>query len=57
VFWKALPENNPLKLDSIQNSQPTANGNLSKSNYTNSHNNYYYKDIDSKIVKLVGHAR
>jgi hypothetical protein len=56
VFWKALPEN-PMKLDSTQNSIPTANDNLSKINYTQCHINYYCKDINSQIVKLVGQAR
>jgi hypothetical protein len=57
VFWKALPKHNPMKLDSTQNSCPTAGGNLSKIKYTNSHNKYYCKDINPKIAKLVGHAR
>jgi hypothetical protein len=46
-----------MKLDLTQNSEPTANDNLSKSNYSNSHNKYYCKDTDPKIVKPVGHAR
>jgi hypothetical protein len=57
VLWKALTEHNPMKLDLTQNSEPTANDNLSKSNYSNSHNKYYCKDTDPKIVKPVGHAR
>jgi hypothetical protein len=57
VFWKALPEHNPEKLDSTQDSYPTADGNLSNINHTHSHINYYNKDIDPKIVNLVGHAR
>jgi hypothetical protein len=46
-----------MKLDSTQNSIPTANGDLSKINYTQCHINYYCKDINPKIVKPVGHAR
>jgi hypothetical protein len=57
VFWKALPEHNPEKLDSTQDSYPIADGNLSKINHTHSHINYYNKDIDPKIVNPVGHAR
>jgi hypothetical protein len=57
VFWKALPEDNPIKLDSTQNSIPTANDNLSKTNYIECLINYYYMDINPKIVKPVGQAR
>jgi hypothetical protein len=57
VFWKALPEHNPMKLDSTQNSIPTARDKLSEINYPQSHINYYCKDTDPKIVKLVGQAR
>jgi hypothetical protein len=57
VFWKALPERNPMKLDSTQNSTPTANDNLSKINYTQCHINYYCKDINPKIVKPVRQGR
>jgi hypothetical protein len=57
VFWKALPEHNTMKLDSTQNSIPTANDNLSKVNYAQCHINYHCKDINPKIVKLVGQAR
>jgi hypothetical protein len=46
-----------MKLDSTQNSIPTANGDLSKINYPQCHFNYYCKDINPKIVKPVGHAR
>jgi hypothetical protein len=57
VFWKALPEHNPMKLDSTQNYIPTTNDNLSKFNYKQCHINYYCKDRNPKIVKLVGQAR
>jgi hypothetical protein len=57
VLWKALPEHNPMKLDSTQNSIPTANDNLSKIIYTQGHINYYCKDIIPKIAKLVIQAR
>jgi hypothetical protein len=57
VLWKALPEHNPMKWDSTQNSIPTANDKLTKINYTQSYINYYYKDTDPKIVKPVGQAR
>jgi hypothetical protein len=57
VLWKALPEHNPMKLDSIQKYIPTANDNLSKINNTQGQINYYCKDITSKIVKPEGHAR
>jgi hypothetical protein len=55
MFLKALPEHNPTKLDSIQNSIPTAND--PKINYTQCHFNYYCKVILPKIVKLVIQAR
>jgi hypothetical protein len=57
MFWKPLPKHNPAKLDSIQNSIPTANGDFPKINYTPCHINYYRKDIDPKIVSPVGQAR
>jgi hypothetical protein len=57
VLWKDLPEHNPMKLDSTQNSIPTANDNLSKVIYTQGHINYYCKVADPKIAKLVSQAR
>jgi hypothetical protein len=57
VLWKALPEHNPTKLDSTQNSTPTANGDLPKIKYTPCHINYYCKTISPKIVKPVSQAR
>jgi hypothetical protein len=51
MFWKALPEHNPTKLDSTQNSIPTANGDLPKMKYTQCHFNYNCKVILPKIVK------
>jgi hypothetical protein len=32
VLWNAFPEHNPTKLDSTQNSIPTANGDFPKLN-------------------------
>jgi hypothetical protein len=57
MFWKPLPEHNPKKLDSTQNSIPTTNGDFPKINYTQCHFNYYYKVILPKIVKPVSQAR
>jgi hypothetical protein len=57
MFWKPLPEYNPTKLDSTQNSISTANGDFPKINYTQSHFNYYCKAILPKIVKPVSQAR
>jgi hypothetical protein len=57
MFWKALPEHNPTKLDSVQNSIPTANDDFPKINYTQCHFNYYCKVILPKIVKPVSQAR
>jgi hypothetical protein len=57
VLWKALPEHNPMKLDSTQNSIPTANDNLSKIIYTQDHINYYCKVTDPKLAKQVIQAR
>jgi hypothetical protein len=56
VFWKALPEHDPKKLDSPKNSNSTANENLTKTKYTISHINYHCKSTDPKISKLVGHV-
>jgi hypothetical protein len=55
VFWKAPPEHNPKKLDSPKNSYSAANENLTKTKYTISHINYYYKSTDPKIPKPRGH--
>jgi hypothetical protein len=57
MFWKPLPEQNPTKLDSTQNSISTANGDFPKINYTQYHFNYYCKAILPKIVKPVSQAR
>jgi hypothetical protein len=57
MIWKPLPEHNPTKLDSTQNSIPTANGDFPKINYTQCHFNYYCKVILPKIVKLVSQER
>jgi hypothetical protein len=57
MFWKALLEHNPTKLDSTQNSIPTANGDFPKINYTQCHINYYCKNISPKISKPVNQAR
>jgi hypothetical protein len=56
VFWKALPEHNPKKLDSPQNSYSTVNEKFAKTKYTISHINYHYKSTDPRIPKPVGHA-
>jgi hypothetical protein len=56
MFWKALPEHNPRKLDSYQNFYPTVDDNFPKIKYTNYYINYYCKNKDPKIVKLVGQA-
>jgi hypothetical protein len=56
VLWKALPKNNPTKLDSTQNTLSTASGNFPKSKYTQCHFNYYYKNKSPKIAKLVRNA-
>jgi formate hydrogenlyase subunit 6/NADH:ubiquinone oxidoreductase subunit I len=57
VLWKALPEQNPTKLDSTQNTIPTANDDFPKINYTQCHFNYYCKDISPKIAKPMSQAR
>jgi hypothetical protein len=46
-----------MKLDSTQKSVSTANDNLSKIKHTQSHINYYCKDISPKIAKPVSQAR
>jgi hypothetical protein len=57
VLWKALPEHDPTKLDSIQNFISTASGDFPKINYTQCHFNYYCKNISPKIAKPVSQAR
>jgi hypothetical protein len=57
VLWNALPEHNPTKLYSTQNSIPTANGDFPKIKYTPCHINYYNKNISPKIVKQVSQAK
>jgi hypothetical protein len=57
VLWKALPEHNPTKLDSTQNSISTASGDFPKINYTQCLFNYYCKNKSSKIAKPVSQAR
>jgi hypothetical protein len=57
VLWKALPEHNPTKLDSTQNSIPTANDDFHKIKYTQCYIDYYCKNISPKIAKLVSQAR
>jgi hypothetical protein len=56
VFWKALLEHNPKKLDSTQDSYFTAKENLTKTKYTISHINYHCKSTGPKIPKPMGHA-
>jgi hypothetical protein len=46
-----------MKLDSTQNSIPTANDNLPNIIYTQGHINYYCKVTDPKIAKPVSQAR
>jgi hypothetical protein len=57
VLWKALSEHDPTKLDSEQNSSPTASGDFPKINYTQCHFNYYCKNKSPKKVKPVSQAR
>jgi hypothetical protein len=57
VLWKALPEHNPTKLDSTQNSISTAIDDFPKIKDTQCHINYYCKNISPKIAKLVSQAR
>jgi hypothetical protein len=57
VLWKALPEHDPTKLESAQNSNPTASGDFSKINYTLCHFYYYCKIINPKIGIPVSQAR
>jgi hypothetical protein len=59
VLWKALPEHNPTKLDSAQDSSFTASYDFSKLNYTLCHFNYYCKIISPKMeipVSQVGYS-
>jgi hypothetical protein len=56
VFWKALFEHNPKKLDLPKNSYSTANENLTTIKCTISHTNYYCKSTDPKILKPMGHT-
>jgi hypothetical protein len=57
VLWKALPEHDPTKLDSTQNTNPTASDDFLKTNYTLCHFNYYCKIISPKIENPVSQAR
>jgi hypothetical protein len=57
VLWKALPEHNPTRLDSKQNSTSTAGDDFSKINYTLCHFNYYCKITSPNIEKPVSQAR
>jgi hypothetical protein len=57
VLWKALPEHEPTKLDSTQNTKPTASDDFLKTNYTLCHFNYYSKNINPKIGNPVSQAR
>jgi hypothetical protein len=57
VLWKALPEHNPTKLDSTQNTNPTISDDFSNLNYILSHFNYYCKITSPKIAKPVNQAR
>jgi hypothetical protein len=56
VLWKALPEHNPTKLDSAQDSNFTASDDFSKIKYTLCHFNYYCKIISPKIEIPVSQA-
>jgi hypothetical protein len=57
VLWKALPEHDPTKLDSTQNSISTANGDFPNINYTLCYFNCYCKIISPKIANLVSQER
>jgi hypothetical protein len=57
VLLKALLEHDPKKLDSSQNSIPTASGDFPNINYTQWHFNYYCKNISPKIAKPVSQAK
>ena len=56
VPWKGLPEHNPTKLDSTQNTTPTASNDFLQTNYTLCHFNYYCKVMSPKIENPVRHA-
>jgi hypothetical protein len=49
VLWRALPEHNPTKLDSAQDSKFTESYDFSKLNYILCHFNYYCKIISPKM--------
>jgi hypothetical protein len=53
VLWKALPNQNPTKLDSIENSLFNGSGDFRKINYTLCHFHYYCRNKSPKIAKLV----
>jgi hypothetical protein len=57
VLWKALPEHDPTKLDSTQNSISIASGGFPKINYTLCDFNWYCKIISPKIANPVSQAR
>jgi hypothetical protein len=57
VPWKALPEHDPTKLDSTQNTNPTASDDFLKTNYTLCHFNYHCKIIGPKTENPVSQAR
>ena len=57
MLWKDLPEHNPTRLDSAQDTNPTASDDFLKTNYTLYHFNYYRKTIDPKIGNPVSQAR
>jgi hypothetical protein len=57
VLWKSLPEHNPTRLDSAQDSSFTASYDFSKINYTLCHFNYYCKITSPKIEIPVSQAR
>jgi hypothetical protein len=57
VLWKALPEHDPTKFDSTQNTNPTASDDFLKTKYTLCHFNYYSKIISPKIENPVSQAR
>jgi hypothetical protein len=57
VLWIALSEHDPTKLDSTQNSIPSARDDFSKIKYSICPLNYYCKIISPKIGKPVSQAR
>jgi hypothetical protein len=50
-------EHDPTKLDSVQNSFPTAISDFPKINYSPCHFKYYCKSTTPKIAKQVSQAR